>query len=160
MTQILTLLCAHCLMNNRIARPRLKDAPKCGNCSSALTPGTPMNLDSKQLERAAVSDGLPFVVDFWASWSGPRLPMESTVTTLAADFHSLCRFFTVNMDDDPQIAAKLGIRNIPTMILYRDGNIVSRRSGVTQLSHLRLWLNDSLQTNQTLEADHHHDSSQ
>jgi len=114
-----------------------------------------MNLDSKQLENAAVSDGLPFVVDFWAPWCDPCQAMETTVTTLAADFRSHCRFFKVNMDEDPQIAAKLGIRNIPTMILYKDGNIVSRRSGVTQLSSLRLWLTDSLRTEQTADTDNH-----
>jgi len=76
------------------------------------------------------------LVDFWATWCGPCRMMSPIVEELAAEMPEVT-FAKVNVDEHPDVAMDLGIQAIPTLILYRDGEMVERVMGVTAKSALK-----------------------
>jgi thioredoxin len=79
--------------------------------------------------QAVEKDPKPTFVDFWATWCGPCRAMESAFEKLAASYSSRFNFAKVNVDEAPELAAKFGIRSIPTLILFKDGKVAEQLVG-------------------------------
>lgn len=69
------------------------------------------------------------VVDFWAAWCGPCRMMEPVLEELSEELGSVIDFCKLNVDGYPDIAMKYGVRNIPTMLFFKDGEIVDKAVG-------------------------------
>lgn len=94
-------------------------------------------LDTRGFEAALQETDRPVLVDFWAPWCGPcrvQLPILERVASDAGDEY---RVFKVNVDDNDQLAARFGITSIPTLLLFRKGELVRRLTGLQQESVLR-----------------------
>jgi len=83
-----------------------------------------------------INSDQPVLVDFWAPWCGPCKLLTPTIEALATSFAGKVRVGKMNIDDNPKVASDLGISSIPTMVLYKGGQVVDRFVGVPPLSKL------------------------
>jgi len=138
-----TLRCAFCLMLNRVDVDRAVDRPVCGECGRPFLLDRPVKIGGDDLERLVREAGVPVLVDFYADWCGPCKVMAPVLDELAADHVGELLVAKLDTDASPQVSASLGIRGIPTLILYRGGSEVARETGAVPRSTLDRMLDAS-----------------
>lgn len=123
------LTCATCGQANRVPVSRLADSPKCGVCGSVLLDGKVAELDAATHDKVTRGDGLPVLVDYWAPWCGPCRMMAPEFARAARALVGQVRLMKLNTEDHPRVSARMGIRGIPALILYRNGREIARLAG-------------------------------
>ena len=136
----LLLACSQCLTANRVPAARLGDDPKCGRCGARLLDGRPVALAEASFDQFVGRSDLPVVVDFWAAWCGPCRAMAPAFEQAAGELKTRVRFAKLDTEQAQGIAARFGIRSIPTMILFRGGREAARTSGAMDSRDIRAWL--------------------
>ncbi|OWU86340.1 thioredoxin [Oceanicola sp. 22II-s10i] len=134
------IVCLDCGQANRVPEDRLSAGPKCGTCGAQLMAAKPQNMDAATLNKAARTDDVPLVVDFWAPWCGPCRMMAPQFEQAARELSGVARFAKVNTEEHPQAGAAQGIRGIPTMVIWRGGKEVARVSGAMPASQITAWV--------------------
>jgi len=86
-------------------------------------------LGDSELEDRILQAETPLLVDFWAEWCGPCRALAPVLEELAEEFRDRATIVKVNVDKNPQVSARYGIRSIPTLILFRDGQEQERLVG-------------------------------
>ncbi len=139
MTEPLHVPCPHCGATNRVPAARLAESPVCGRCKSLLLPAEPVELDAAAFDRHVGGD-VPVVVDFWAAWCGPCRMMAPHFARAAQMLAPRVRFAKLDTERAQDIAARYGIRSIPTVLLFRDGREIARQSGAMDANALAQWV--------------------
>ena len=129
MSGIVQIACPSCLAANRVPAARLAKDPKCGKCGTRLLDGAPAELGEQQLGQFVARTELPVLVDVWAPWCGPCRAMAPHFERAAQSLKERVRLVKVNTEEAPALAARYGIRAIPTLVLFRNGAEEKRVSG-------------------------------
>ncbi len=95
-----------------------------------------MDIDDSSFEAEVVKSEKPAVVDFWAPWCGPCKAITPVLEDLAGTYGEQIKFTKCNVDDNPVTPGKFGIKAIPTLIFFKDGEVVDQITGMVAKSKL------------------------
>jgi len=95
-----------------------------------------MPLTDQEFEATISAESVPALVDFWAPWCGPCRALAPAVEAVAAKYVGKLKVYKVNVDENPKTAAKFGVRSIPTLILFRGGEVVDVLVGLASQERL------------------------
>jgi thioredoxin 2 len=140
MSDPLHIACPACGARNRVPAARLADAPNCGKCAAPLFGGHPLKLTDANFENVVNGTDLPVVVDCWASWCGPCMQFAPVFEEAAAKLEPRVRLAKLDTDANPATSAGLGIRSIPTLVIYKGGKEAARISGAMPLGPFIEWV--------------------
>ncbi|MBD3292074.1 MAG: thioredoxin [Armatimonadia bacterium] len=96
-----------------------------------------LHLDQEDFESEVLQSDKPALVDFWAPWCGPCQMMGPTIDKLAGDYEGKAVIAKVNVDDSPDLASKYGIRSIPALLFFKDGEVADQLVGVQSEDQLK-----------------------
>ncbi|SDW12854.1 thioredoxin [Roseicitreum antarcticum] len=87
---------------------------------------------------------IPVVVDFWAEWCGPCKQIGPALEELSNDYSGKVKIVKINVDENPDTPAQMGIRGIPALFLFKDGKVVSNKVGAAPKAALKTWIDAAL----------------
>lgn len=132
------IVCKKCGTKNRVEESRLATSEAvCGRCGQTLQTVAgehdtkPFVVTDQTFEQEVMqTKGRPVLVDCWAPWCGPCRMISPTLDQLAAESEGRYRVAKLNVDENPQISASFRIASIPTLLIFKDGQLVDRIVGV------------------------------
>ena len=136
--------CSHCATSNRVPNGKLWDSPKCGKCKQDLFSFRPVTVNENNFDKYVYDTDLPVIVDFWASWCAPCVQFSPVFEQAATGWEPRVRFVKVDADSTPSLSQKLGIRSIPTLLLFHKGKEIERRSGAMPAQMFDQWLEQQI----------------
>ena len=86
----------------------------------------------------------PVVVDFWAPWCGPCRQIGPELEALSEEYGGRGKIVKVNVDENPDSPAQLGVRGIPALFLFKDGQVVSNKIGAAPKASLKAWIDENV----------------
>ncbi len=101
-------------------------------------------VSDSDFEAQVLKSAEPVVVDFWAEWCGPCKMIAPALEELAGSMNGKVKIVKLNVDENPQTAAKYGIMSIPTLMLFKNGELASRQVGAAPKQKLEQWITSSV----------------
>ena len=96
-----------------------------------MTEGKAINLTDENFDAEVLQSATPVLVDFWAEWCGPCRMAGPVLDKIAEEYADRLKVCKINVDDQRDTAVKAGVQNIPTINIYKDGEVVDQVTGVT-----------------------------
>lgn len=135
--------CPSCGGLNRVPNERVAEAASCGKCKNALFDGAPIEGTVDNFS-ALLESNTPVVVDFWAPWCNPCVGFAPVFSDVALEQTGNARFVKIDTEAQQQLAAQFGIRSIPTIMVFKNGQRVDMINGALPKTQFDQWLNQAL----------------
>ncbi len=107
------------------------------------------NISKEQWEQEVTNSDKAVFVDFWATWCGPCSVVAPIVEELAKEYQGKVNFVKVDVDQNKELASKYNIFSIPTLVIFRNGQLVSQAAGAVSKESIRNYINKNTQTEVT-----------
>jgi thioredoxin 1 len=104
----------------------------------------PTTVTDVSFEKDVLKAAAPVVVDFWAEWCGPCHAIAPALEELATELHGKVTIAKLNIDDNPRTAIKYGVRSIPTLIMFKNGEPMAMQVGAAPKSRLSDWIKKAI----------------
>lgn len=140
MSEALQVVCPSCLAINRVPTTKPKDKANCGKCHVPLFPDSPVDLSAQTFQRTVAKSEFPVLVDFWADWCGPCKQMAPEFAKAAKMMAADVRFAKLDTQTAPEVVQMFGIRGIPALILFKEGQEVARKAGAQHHEDIVEWV--------------------
>ena len=98
----------------------------------------------ESFEQDVLKSDTPVVVDFWAEWCGPCKQIGPALEEIAAEMGDRVKVAKVNIDENPNAPSRYGVRGIPTLLIIKNGEVVSNKVGAAPKSALQQWIESSI----------------
>ena len=95
-----------------------------------------IDVNEENFDSVVMNSDKPVLVDFWAEWCGPCKMLTPTIEALAEEYKDTSSIVKINVDDSPTIATKYGIRSIPSILLFNNGDVIEQRVGAVSKDEL------------------------
>ena len=115
-----------------------------GKCSSPADRKEAVSVTDDSFEADVLEACGPVLVNYWAEWSGPSKIMGPALEDMAAEMGGVVTFANLNIDDNPMTPQKYGVRGIPTLMLFKDGQVAATKVGAASKDHLIDWVESVL----------------
>ena len=104
-----------------------------------------IDVNEENFDSIVINSDKPVLVDFWAEWCGPCKMLTPTIEAIAEEYKDKSSIVKINVDDAPAIATKYGIRSIPSILLFRNGDVVEQRVGAVSKEELTSLLDKTIE---------------
>ncbi len=101
-------------------------------------------VNDSDFESEVLNSDSPVLVDFWAEWCGPCKTLLPLVEEIADEMQDKLKVVKVNIDESPETPTKYGIRGVPTLMLFKDGQVIDTRVGGMPKSDLSQWVQEQI----------------
>lgn len=101
-----------------------------------------VKVTDKSFKNDVIESDVPVLVDFWAEWCGPCKQIGPALEDISEDFAGKVKVAKINIDDDPETPVKFHVRGIPTMMIFKDGQVVATKVGAMTKTKLAEWVGE------------------
>jgi thioredoxin len=105
---------------------------------------TTVKVDRNNFKADVLDSSEPVVVDFWAEWCGPCKMIAPALEDIATELNGKVKVAKLNIDENPELAAEFGVRSIPTLMIFKAGEVASMKVGAAPKTVLSSWINGAV----------------
>jgi thioredoxin 1 len=105
---------------------------------------TTVKVDKSNFQADVLNANVPVVVDFWAEWCGPCKMIAPALEDIATELGAKVKIAKLNIDENPELAAQFGVRSIPTLMIFKGGEMADMKVGAAPKTALSHWINGNL----------------